>query len=278
MINKKIGVALVFAVSIACFVATFIFSSMSSLVGAWSTSGDIVYYDGTLGGLPDEQDMVFETVGIPFSQVTQVYSNGATTLDSTANILDYAGYSITPTLVPVLDHFSGFQLNFTAQVLSETHAVENRAGFSVILIGSNLQGIELGFWEGRVSAQEGGTTDLFTFAESVNFDTTSELTDYSVEIIGNSYVLSAGGVNLMQGFVRDYTAWVPPIGAPGDPYEQPDFVYLGDNSSQGKASVRISHVELLMGNWGPITSTPTRTPMPTPTPAAELMLPIIVNE
>ena len=277
MLNKKIVAALLLAASICCFVIIFIYSSIASTsrVGALVSSNSIVFYDGALGGTPDEQDMVF---GPPSSLATQIYANGATTLDSTANILDYAGYSITPTLVPTLDPYMGFQLNFTAQVLSETHNADNRAGFSVILLGDDLQGIELGFWEDRISAQEGGTTDLFTFAESVNFDTTSGLTDYTVEIVSTEYVLRAGGIYLMSGSVRDYTEWEPPFDAPGDPYEQPNFVYLGDNSRQGEAKIRLSHVELLVGTFGPLTMTPSPTPTLTPTPASELMLPIIVNE
>ncbi|KAA3664869.1 MAG: hypothetical protein DWQ04_03530 [Chloroflexi bacterium] len=280
MFHKKIGVALLFAVSISSFIAIFIFYSLASTssLGAWNPRTSIVFYDGALGGTPNEQDMAYETEGIPFSQVTQTFSNGATTLDSTANILDYAGYGITTTLVPTLEPIMGFQLNFTAQVISETHDVDNRAGFSVILLGEDLQGIELAFWEGKISAQEGGTTNLFSFAESVNFDATAELTDYTLEIIGGRYVLRAEGVYLLDGPVRDYTAWVPPVGAPADPYEQPNFVFLGDNSSQGKSRIRLSYVELMIGTFGPLTITSSPTPTLTPTPAFKLTLPMIIRE
>jgi len=53
-------------------------------------------------------------------------------------------------------------LSFTVQVVEEYHAdsdkdgdgVGDRAGFSVIALSSDAQGIEVGFWKDQIWAQE----------------------------------------------------------------------------------------------------------------------------
>ncbi len=225
-----------------------------------------VFYDGSLGGTPDTQSMEYETVGIPFSsQATQSFNGGKTTLDTTPEISDYAGYGITETLIPTLDRTDGFKLNFTIQVESETHSNNDRSGFSVILLASDNQGIELAFWENEIWAQEGGTTDLLSHAEGASFDTTSGLISYELEIVGDVYTLSSANVTLLTGSIRDYTANEPPFGLP-DPYEVPNFVFLGDNTTSGKSKIHLSFVSVTTGTAVPATSTPTATHTSTPNP------------
>lgn len=218
-----------------------------------------VFYDGALGGLPDTQDM--EYFAVPGASATQSFSGGATTLDTTPQIADSAGYRVPAASSPTLDRAAGFKLNFSLQIESENHNANNdRAGFSVILLAEDKQGIEIGFWEDEVWAQEGGTADLFTHAEGVVFTTTTGIIEYELEIVGNTYTLTAPAMTTLTGSVRDYTAWVPPFGFP-DIYEIPNFVFLGDDTSSAESRIKLAYVSVTTET----AVTPTATSMPTNT-------------
>ena len=212
----------------------------------------IVLYDGARGGTPDTQGMVYSALPIP-SQATQTYSGGVTTLDTNVRQLDQAGYSVTPTLALTLSRATGFTLTFTTQVVTETHSgtdrngdgIDDRAGLSVILLGEDRQGIELGFWPGEIWAQDDGAAEppggtLFTHAEGVTFDTTAGLVTYDLSVSTGTYTLSVGGVTILGGDVRDYTAFSGVI----NPYQTPNFVFLGDDSTSAKGTIRLSFVAL----------------------------------
>jgi hypothetical protein len=133
---------------------------------------------------------------------------------------------------------------FAAQVLTETHADNDRAGFSLIVLSSDLQGIELGFWTNRVWAQEGGPEpDLFTQAEGVSFAVTNPVT-YTLAITSGGYTLAADLVPILSGPLRDYTAF---SGFP-DVYETPNFIFLGDDTTSARASVRFAYVAVIPPN------------------------------
>ena len=96
-------------------------------------------------------------------------------------------------------------------------------------------------------------------AESISFDTTSETT-YKLEIINNGYTLTAPGMSTLSGNVRDYSDNPdPPFSLP-DPYEQPNFIFLGDNTTRGEAIIHLKYVALLTE-----TAVATNTPTPTNT-------------
>ena len=66
-------------------------------------------YDGSLGGTPDTQEMIYLTQPsppFPPSQATQTFSNNMTILDTTATNDDYAGYFGSDS-VPALDRTHG---------------------------------------------------------------------------------------------------------------------------------------------------------------------------
>jgi Ca2+-binding RTX toxin-like protein/Tol biopolymer transport system component len=212
----------------------------------------------------------------------QSATTGKTNLvtDNTA----YAGYtnygiaSITPPTLsadplnstfPILDRSSGYVVSFTAQVISQTLASsanknndgkDDRAGFSVIALSSDKKGIELGFWTNRIWAQEDGTTQsnpslepdtsgnqyrtLFTQAEGFDFNTTS-LVNYDLAILGDNYTLFANGNSILNGRLRDYTAFVPPTQfgfQMPDPYEKANFLFFGDNTPSAGANINLSRV------------------------------------
>jgi hypothetical protein len=145
---------------------------------------------------------------------------------------------------PGLDPRIGFTLGFELAIEQETHASPHRAGFSVILLGADRRGVELGFWEDRIWVQDDGAA-MFTQAEGVAFDTTAGEVLYSLSIAGMDYLLEADGTKLLRGRTRSY---VPYSGAL-DPYETANLVFLGDDTNSAAARVRLGQVELRINDW-----------------------------
>lgn len=210
-----------------------------------------VLYDAALGGTPDTQGALLYRSS-PEAVATQTYAGGATTLDSSANIHDAAGYFVHPRGAPTLDRQAGYTLSFSVQLLAEDHTpsdknadgVGDRAGFSVIALSSDTRGIELGFWLDQVWAQEQGAAEppagvLFTHAEHAPHDT-SRMARYDLTVRGDDYLLASGGHTLLSGRLRDYTAFDGPV----NPYRTPNFVFLGDDSGSASAVVRLEYVAL----------------------------------
>src|SRR3954451_11192585 len=130
-----------------------------------SSAVPYVLYDGAQPGLPPSQGSLI-LGGTGGTQTQQV---GFTNLDTTSTPANYAGYSnynfgvqfvpsfdIFPTtpvnpLFPVLDRTAGFSVHLTMQLVSESHPGNaSRAGFSLIVLGSDKKGIELGFQDSNI--------------------------------------------------------------------------------------------------------------------------------
>lgn len=197
-------------------------------------------YDGALGGTPSTQGMLFQGLG-----ATQSASGGLTTLDSSFANLAQAGYTPSIGNQVTLDRAQGYTLRFRIALVSEAHAgsdrnadgIDDRAGFSVILISSDLHGIELGFWPDRVWAQadeQDGVGLLFTQSEFAALDT-SLLRDYQLTVRGDTYQLTSGTTSILSGRLRDYSSF-------GTPYNQPSFIFLGDDTTSARAIVQIGLV------------------------------------
>ncbi len=219
-------------------------------------SGSTALFDGSLGSAPNAQGWLqFGTAPSPLNiGVSQTVVGNATRLVTTGAVP--AGYSnyhgaltnlLNPTF-PTLDRAAGFSLNFDVKINSESHSNNNnRAGFSVIVVTSdNTKAIELGFWANEIWAQNDGTapSGLFSKGEGVTYTTTTQ-TSYDLQIKGDTYTLLAGGTTILTGKLRNYTAF-DHVGAglPYDPYERTNFVFLGDNTSEGQANVDIARIDL----------------------------------
>ena len=207
------------------------------LVAVSAAWADFVRYDGTMGTTPGAQGWLYLTNPLIGAAATQSASGGVTVLDTRAVPPDAAGYfSTTHPLIGTLDRSSGFMVGIRLRVARESHGNANRAGFSLITLGSDAKGVEIGFWQGEVWAQNDGP-QLFTHGEGAAFDTTSALTDYAVVIRGNGYSLTANGQALLDGPVRDYSAF-------GPPYTFESFLFFGDDTSSAAARVEIARVTL----------------------------------
>lgn len=212
----------------------------------------VVLYDSALGGTPNSQGRLHYLTS-PGSVAVQTVVDGATTLDSTQNQIDAAGYMLAPTYSPQLDRTSGYVLEWTLQLVSEIHAdsdkngdgIGDRAGFSVIVLSDDLYGIELGFWQDQIWAQEDGAAEpphgtLFTHAEGAAFDTTHSLMHYTLTVQDDTYRLSSAGTTILSGTLRRYTAFEGPV----NPYRTPNFVFLGDDTGSAQAIIRLGYVSM----------------------------------
>jgi hypothetical protein len=144
---------------------------------------------------------------------------------------------------PILDRTPGYTLNFKLAVNSEA-SNDNRAGFSLIMTSEDAKSIELGFKGDRIFAQ----SSTFTEEEKVTF-TTSALTDYKLAVKGDGYELFANNTSILKGALRTYqfnpAASNPPL--PLSPYTLPSFLFLGDNTDQGRANVTLGAIEVVQG-------------------------------
>lgn len=198
-------------------------------------------YDGTLGSLPGAQGFLYLTNPIFGAAATQAPIAGGVRLTTTAVRTEQAGYFGRSAAVPVLDRAAGYVVRFTAQVVTESHVSPHRAGFSLIALSSDTRGIELAFWTDEVWAQEGGSPPtLFTHAEGTTFDTTAGPTRYELTVRGDRYALTANGAPLLDGPLRDYSAFT----GPSDVYETPNFIFLGDDTSSAQAVADLWSVQV----------------------------------
>ena len=226
-----------------------LFGAATLLLASNHALASDVLFDPALGTLPGAQGSLFFCSGGASALCfgpdgTQALAADGVVLDSTgiATPNENSGQvgfanSLPPLLPPTipLDRIAGFTLNFDLRVDFESHASNDRAGFSVIVVSSDLRGIELGFWSDEVWAQNWATGDEFTHGESTAFDTTASLTTYSLGILDNSYTLSVAGSPLLNGILRDYSA-------EGVPYDVANFVFFGDDTSRARAVVTLGEI------------------------------------
>lgn len=212
------------------------------------TQAATLLYDGTLGTLPSSQGWTFAGAG----SATQTLGGGAVILDTTAFNASQFGYGRNDQL---LDSTVGVQLSFAVQLLSESHATSDRAGFSVLMLDAAHRGVELGFWSDRIFAQNVG----FTHGEELLRDT-SVMLQYQLLLAGPTYQLTVSDglvTSVLNGALRDYS--VAP-GAPA-PYFVNNALFFGDDTSSARArfalaSVSVSEVPepsaaaLLLGGLG----------------------------
>lgn len=216
--------------------------TLVALLGAPLAASTTVLYDGAAGTAPTAQSWLFYyTSGGGLASTAA----GQTTFDSTASDSIQGGFSthvpifntpVNPSL-PTLDVNAGFSVRLDLRVISEHHANANRAGTSLIVIGADLRGIELGFWEDEVWAQSGPD---FLHAEGAATNTTTGVASYLLTVsnfAGGSYALTKDGTPLLSGTLRDYSSF-------GAPYSLPNFVFLGDDTTSARGAMSFSHLSV----------------------------------
>ncbi|MBD2342645.1 choice-of-anchor Y domain-containing protein [Anabaena subtropica] len=246
------------------------FGTVSNNSATLLTTG-VVLYDGSLAGLPTSQGWLKfgASAAIPPAigiGGTESAITGGTQLNSVTSapnqLIGSSGYSnhnsYTPVLYnqsfPVLDPVKGFTLSFDVKINSENNSDTNRAGFSVIVVTSDkTKAIELGFWTNEIWAQTASPLFTHSTTERAFRNTTTAVTRYHLVVENNTYKLFApdSSTPILSGNLRDYTAFNHTTGAlspinslPFDPYETPNFIFFGDNTTSARASSDISRVEL----------------------------------
>ncbi|MGB3262412.1 MAG: sodium:calcium exchanger, partial [Microcoleus sp.] len=220
--------------------------------------GPSLLYDGSLGNTPSSQNWLSLTnlnSISPTDTASEILSGNGINLNSTAADSIYAGYTNNPLnpSFPPLDRNSGFSLGFNLQIISEARANPNQAGFSIIAVTSDRKAIEIGFQRlsttsGRIFAKGDGitpnpgpeTNGLFLPAENIAYDT-NRATNYTLRVLGDNYFLSDGSDIILTGPLRDYAAFSGDI----DPYETPNFLFLGDGTTSAQANINLTGVSLL---------------------------------
>ena len=208
-----------------------------------SYADTVKVFDGSQKTTPDAQGWLYITDPLPpplgpGSCATQSANGDGTHLNTNCNIRHSAGYfsqvpPLSHPLMPELDRAVGFTISFEIEILSESHNNKDRAGFSIIVITHDLKGIQLAFWEDEIWAQ--ADDPLFTHGEGGDFETTSGLMLYRLALLGEEYFLSADGLTILTGRLRDYTSF-------GKPYDIADFVFFGDDTSSASASIKVASV------------------------------------
>ncbi len=206
-------------------------------------------YDPTSGQLPNnytpnpwsygQLTSGFVSSTVVATPVSAGISGGLLNFDTTAATVR-AGWSSTG---GTMDRTTGYTLSFDLRINSETHTGNDRAGFSVIALSSDLQGVELGFWSTEVWAQNVG----FTHAEGTTaFNPAAGVISYDLTIQGSSYTLKANDTQVLTGSLRNYSA-------SNFPYTTPNFVFFGDNTFSAAANSDLGAVEFTVvpepGEW-----------------------------
>ena len=266
--NKRLGF---FVICLTLIFGTALFSLNLKHASATQASGEktLILYDAKSGVTPDTKMMSF--FDFPPGDIIQTYEKGSTVLDTTtAGNGTYAGWIANETNTlgfPSLNRAAGFQLDFTIQVENESHTNDKRAGFSVIILGEDARGVELAFWENEIWAQnDDATGGLFTPGEGIRFATTTGPINYQIIVINDSYTLTANGASILTGLLRDYSKFE---GFP-DPYQSPNFIFLGDDTTSAQARIRLSYVSVAgTERAAPATGpSPSNSPTPNPSPTA----------
>ncbi|MEI6074504.1 MAG: hypothetical protein WCS94_02950 [Verrucomicrobiota bacterium] len=210
-----------------------------SLLGSLISAPAQTLYDASPGTLPEAQGWSYGV--IDFGTIKTMAGNSVL-LDTSTSTFTSAGWSRAA--APPLDRIRGFTLLFTARLNAETHNNGNRAGFSVIVLGSDTNGIELAFWTNNIFAQS-GPPSLFTHAEDAAFTTTGSFVEYALTLGATNYVLRANGTPVLTGPVRDYTSFSGPV----NPYRTPNFIFFGDDTTSASASVNARLLALVRPPW-----------------------------
>jgi len=201
---------------------------------------------------------------IPFQVApSQTLVTGGVQLDTAANSAEYSGYSnydpfssyVNSSIfsASTLNQATGYTITFTMQLNSATDntgsaATGNptRAAFSILAVSSNTtKAIEIGFRANEIFAQ----TSSFTapVAQSTNFDTSTALNTYKLTVFNNTYSLTSGATNLINGSLVDYTTFNPSTSSPPlpfNPYNTPSFIFFGDDTGKESGVFTLGDVTL----------------------------------
>lgn len=211
-------------------------ATLALAASPWLPAQAATLYDPGLNTLPSEQGWLVLALGAAASQSATA---GAYTLNTQgAGVGLFGNARFAPT---ALNTSTGFVLDFRLQLLAESHSSLNRAGYTLLVVGSDpSRALELSFWTDHVWAQDYvGQADPDRFVHGVDkaWDSQSAAQDYRLSIANQQFTLASGATTLLSGGLRDYSA-------AGFPYTQPNLIFFGDNSSRGQSLSALGLVSL----------------------------------
>ncbi len=228
---------------------------LATAVAVAAPADTVVLYDPERGTTPDRQGWAYITRPVLVAKAQRSFSEGLTRLDTTPVKGEWAGFfsrvdlgrvNLSHPRMPKLDRHTGYTVRFRLRVAEEHHTGNDRAGFSVLVVGDDLRAVELGFWTDAIWAQSGPNPrnpdePLFTHTVETSRVDTTELTRYELRVLGDSYFLFSGARRLLSGPLRDYSRHGHPV------YRQANTIFLGDNTSRAAAVVEIGRVKVRTG-------------------------------
>jgi len=229
--------------------------ALALLVGILESSAiaSVPLYDATSLAKPDQAPFAWGLQGGGATVTGPAAGSVYSVLDSSATVLAQEGWL---RLSPVaLNNVAGYDVTFDLGIEQESHNSANRAGLSVIILDSDHRGVELSFWANQIWNQN--DSPLFTHGEGAAYDTTAAgtgvggLRHYQVHVSNNAYTFSAEGSTLFGGAIRDYSAFA---GSP-NPYSTPNFLWVGDDTTEASAKSRFSYFNLTAAVPEPATLT-----------------------
>jgi hypothetical protein len=151
---------------------------------------------------------------------------------------------------PALDPTAGVTVAFDLTIFQESSA-PNRAGFSLVAVSSDTtKEIEIGF---KTAGADRAVALSENFVEAENSSATaldfSQTRTYWLSLSGDRYSLSANGVEILSGNLRNYAfnpaTSDPPLPTAANPYAIPNFLFLGDNTDQAHANFQLGKISVL---------------------------------
>ncbi|CAN5349359.1 hypothetical protein BH09PLA1_BH09PLA1_13990 [soil metagenome] len=209
------------------------------IVSMCSIGHAVDLYQGSLGTSPDAQGWLkFNTDG----NSSPVTAANKTTFDTSAMQAERGGFSNYNLIFPVngafpsLNRATGYTVSLDMKMRAESHASNDRSGVGLIVLSSDLFGVELEFWQNEIWVQSGAD---FLHAEGVAFNTTTVNTSYDLAVHGSTYDVFANGnpVAILSGNLRNYSAF-------GLPYSLPNFLFLGDDTTSASGSFEFSRLSV----------------------------------
>lgn len=204
------------------------------LGGVPAVAATVTLFDAAGNTLPNAQGWAYAS----FPSTTQSATGGTLNFSTAASAATQAGYARAD---QSLDTVAGFDLDLVQlTVLSESHDNADRAGFSVIAVGSDpTRSLELAFWSGEVWAYA-FTSGAFVHGAGLALDTTVAR-DYTLRVRNNQWSLRVdGAATSLGGALVDYT----PAALFIDPYEIPNFLFLGDDTGSAAAAITLKAVTI----------------------------------
>lgn len=199
-----------------------------------ASAASVVLFDAANNTLPNAQGWTFASLPIVSPSIT----SGALSFSTTADSFIQAGYGRADQL---LNTVTGFDLSLRGLAISsEAHSTTHRAGFSLISVGSDrTKALELAFWSNEVWAYD-FTNGAFVHGPGVGVNTTMAH-DYTLRVRNNQWSLAVDGVfTTLSGSLVNYTPAVLLI----DPYDIPNTLFFGDDTSSASASISLGSITL----------------------------------